>query len=87
MAFEFTKTLDWVDHGKRHTMGTFTNGSGDTGGDIYTGLSVIDKIDLQYKGSAVVDNEPVINETFPCHDPVTIVTDDDKDGYWHAVGT
>lgn len=87
MAFAATKTMDWVDKGVRHTAGTFTNGSGDTGGDIYTGLSQVLGMELQVKGSAVADNECAINESFPCHDPVTIVTDDDVDGYWHAFGS
>lgn len=87
MAFEFTKTLDWVDKGVRHTAGTFTNGAADEGGDIYTGLQTIDGMELQHKGEAVVESDPVIYESFPCHDPVTIVTTADADGYWHAFGS
>jgi hypothetical protein len=87
MAFEFTKTMDWVDRGVRHTAGTFTNGAGDSGGDIYTGLSQVLGMELQHTGSAAVASDPVVNETFPCHDPVTIVAVAGADGYWHAFGS
>jgi hypothetical protein len=87
MAFSFTKTLDWVDRGTRHTGGTFTNGAADEGGDIYTGLQQILGMELQHGGSAVVASEPVVNESFPCHDPVTIVNTAGADGFWHAFGS
>jgi hypothetical protein len=87
MAFKFDKITEWVDRGARHTCGTFTNGGADTGGDIYTGLSQVLGMELQLKGSAVVADDPVVNESFPCHDPVTIVTTADADGYWHAFGS
>ena len=87
MPFEFTKTMEWVDRGVRHTAGTYTNTGGSTGGDIYTGLSQILGVELQDKGAAVGASSPSVNEACPCHDPVTIVTVADKPGYWHAFGS
>ncbi len=86
MAFSFTKDNEGVLGDLRSTAGTFTNGSGDTGGDIYTGLQKVQGMVLQHKGSAVVADRPVINETFPKADPITIVTTDGADGYWWAFG-
>lgn len=72
---------------KKVAFGTFTNGSGDTGGDIDTGLSVCEFMNLQHKGTAVTTNAPVVNETYPvAGNAVTIVTDDNADGYWWAFG-
>jgi hypothetical protein len=87
MAFSFTKTLDWVDRGTRHTGGSFTSTGASAGGDIYTGLQQILGMELQHSGAAVISDEPVVNESFPCHDPVTIVTVAAKVGYWHAFGS
>lgn len=87
MAFTFTKTMEWVDRGVRHTAGTFTNGVLDEGGDIYTGLSTVDGMELQHAGEAVVESDPVVYESFPCHDPVTIVTVAGAGGDWHAFGS
>ncbi len=86
MAFSFTKDGESVAGDKRFASGTFTNSSS-TGGDIYTGLSQVEGMFLQQKGSAVVASQAVINETFPCHDPVTIVTANNAAGYWVAWGS
>lgn len=67
-------------------MGTFTNGAGDSGGNITTGLKQVVSMTLQSKGTAVVATAPVINETFPISGAVTIVTALDEDGYWVAYG-
>jgi len=64
----------------RFMMGTFTNTSGSTGGDIRTGLHKVLNLKLQHTGSKVVASDPVINETFPVNDPVTVVTTADADG-------
>jgi hypothetical protein len=87
MAFTFTKDLDWVDRGVRHTGGSFTSTAGSVGGDVYTGLQTIDGTELQHSGDAVVADCPTVNESFPCHDPVSIVTTATKVGYWHAFGS
>jgi len=86
MAFTFTKTGESVD-GKRVMWGTYTSAGGSTGGDIYTGLQQVEGIMLQQKGAAVVASQPVVNETFPMHDPVTIVTIANGVGYWRAFGS
>lgn len=69
------------------SAGTFTNTSGSTGGDIDTGLGVVYVMILQPKGSSVVSNDAVVNETPPmAGNAVTIVTDADVDGVWIAIG-
>jgi len=66
--------------------GTFTNTGGGTGGDIETGLSVVEDLHVQEKGAAVVSNT-VVNEDFPLNGgSVTIVTAADVDGRWIALG-
>lgn len=87
MAFASAITIKGVMGNKKYAMGTFTNGSGDTGGDINTGLSVCQAIFLQSGGSAVIANAPVVNETLPvAGSAVTIVTTDNEDGTWLAFG-
>ena len=86
MAFTFTKTKESVAGDIRITMGTFTSASGSTGGDIYTGLQKVDGMVLTHKGSATVATFPVISETFPKVDPITIVTEANGAGYWLAYG-
>lgn len=86
MAFSFTKTFECPVGAARVTGGTFTNTGGDTGGDIYVGLQKVHQVWLQQKGDAVVASAPVVNETFPVVDPVTIVTAANACGYWFAIG-
>ena len=86
MAFTFTKTGDSVAGDIRITMGTFTSAGGSTGGDIYTGLQKADGMVMSHKGSAIVATFPVINETFPKADPITVVTAANGAGYWLAWG-
>ena len=89
MAFAFTITKQTVQGDRDVVYGTFTNGSGDTGGNITTGLRVVEFFEMQHTGSAVVSDVPVANETFPLAGatPVTIVTVDNADGLWKATGT
>lgn len=78
--FEFTGQL------KRIT-GTFTNGAGDEGGDIVTGLNSVKFFSIQQTGAAVTTGAPVVNESFPtATGTMTIVTDANADGIWEAVG-
>ena len=88
MAFASAITQRPISVGnKRWSWGTYTNGSGDTGGDIDTGLRSCESIILQSSGSAVIVAAPVVNETLPCAgNAVTVVTSDDEDGYWEAKG-
>lgn len=67
--------------------GSFTNGAGDSGGDIATGLNNVEMCMLTHSGAAAVASAPSINETFPlAGGDVTIVTTTGADGYWIAVG-
>jgi hypothetical protein len=88
MAFAYTaEEIKEYFGRKKAVWGTFTNGSGDTGGDIVTGLAHTDFISLQYTGAAVIADAPVANETFPlASGAVTIVTVDNADGIWFAFG-
>lgn len=87
MAFAYTVKGKTVMGNKRVAWGTYSNGSGDTGGDIVTGLASVDTFSLQQTGSAVTTGAPVVNETFPlASGTVTIVTDDNADGIWRAEG-
>ena len=72
---------------KRIVGGTYTSTGGGTGGDIATGLVLVEDCHLQPKGSAVLANEPVVNETIPLQSgAVTIVTTADEVGTWQAIG-
>jgi len=69
------------------THGTYTNGGGDTGGDIDTGLKVCEFIVLQPTGAAVIASNPSVNETLPVDgSAVTVVNTADEDGVWFAYG-
>ena len=72
------------------SMGTFTNGAGDKGGNIATGLNRCYGLILQPGGAAVATNACVVNETFTANgldgSAITIVTDDGVDGNWLAFG-
>jgi hypothetical protein len=89
MAFSSTVTgpVPNIRNGTRYTYGTFTNTLGSSGGNIDTELAVCMSIYLQYSGTAVVADNPVVNETLPiAGSAVTIVTTADADGYWYAIG-
>lgn len=87
MAFESAIVGETVFGNKRIKWGTYTNGSGDTGGNINTGLQSCEAIFLQPGGSSVIATAPVVNETLPvAGSAVTVVTADDEDGTWLAIG-
>lgn len=72
---------------KKMAWGTYANASGSTGGNIDTGLKVVESMSLQPKGTAVIATAAVINETLPCDgSAVTIVTAADENGTWQAIG-
>ena len=72
------------------SMGTFTNGAGDKGGNIATGLNRCYGLILQPGGATVAGNACVVNETFTANgldgSAITIVTDAGVDGNWLAFG-
>jgi ABC-type sulfate/molybdate transport systems ATPase subunit len=86
MAFAFKKTDEFPAGSMRITMGTFTNGAGDSGGNISTGLQTVAGLEMQPQGSAVVDDACTVNATFPCADPVAVIATAGADGYWLAMG-
>ena len=89
MAFTSTVESDGTERIGRLKIctGTYTSTSGSTGGDIQTGLSEVYSITLQPKGSAVIANQPAVNETLPlASGDVTIVTTADEIGTWTAIG-
>lgn len=87
MSFESTKLGENIVGNQRMAWGTYASDSGDTGGDINTGLHSCHNMLLQPKGSAVNSNAPVVNETYPCAgSAMTIVTDANANGYWTAWG-
>lgn len=67
--------------------GTFTNTAGSTGGDVATGLSVVEEFLIQESDNAVIASKSAVNETLPLDGgDVTIVTVADVDGRWIALG-
>ncbi len=87
MAFTSAITGRIVMGNKRVTYGTYTSADGSTGGNIDTGLTVVEDMQLQSGGNAVKASAPVVNETLPCDgSAVTIVTVADETGTWKATG-
>ena len=87
MSFESAVTEKSVMGNKRVHFGTYTNGGGDTGGDINTGLRSCEYMSLQPGGSTVIASAPVVNEILPvAGKEVTVVTADGEDGTWMAMG-
>lgn len=89
MAFSFTVDSSVHVGGTRIVYGGY-NCNSVTGGDIKTGLSVVNAIHLQPKGTSILANQPVVNETLPLANTdgaVTIVTTSGEVGTWFAVGS
>jgi hypothetical protein len=88
MAFAYTLVMRISLGNMVAVIGTWTNGAGDSGGDIYCGLSRIEAFFLQPYGAAVIANQVMVNETsWPkAGDGVTIVTNNGDDGLWLAIG-
>lgn len=88
MAFTYTEEKGVIGN-KRYVKGVYTSAGGSTGGDIVTGLSVVENVFLQPKGSATVANQPAVNETLPLSNAtgaVTIVTTANEVGSYLAIG-
>lgn len=86
MTLTSTITKQTVIGDRKLVIGTFTNDG--TGGDIETGLRVVEQIHIQHTGSAAVEETPSVNETLPLGDRTspTIVTTNAKAGIWMAIG-
>ena len=90
MAFTASVTQRDVWGSMAVSMGTFTNGAGDKGGNIATGLNRCYGLILQPGGATVAGNACVVNETFTANgldgSAIKIVTDAGVDGNWLAFG-
>lgn len=87
MAFTVAITRRTVIGNLRMVVGTYTNNSSSTGGDLTTGLNRVEHVTLQPKGSSILANQPVVNETMPLSSgDVTIVTTADEVGTFVAYG-
>lgn len=79
MAFASTVKFSTVFGNKRVVCGQFTQGDGDTGGDIATGLSSLDYFEASYSTDSADSSGTV---TITTADPTAAQT-----GYWMAIGT
>ena len=87
MAFVSAITRRSIEGDHSIVYGTYTNGGGDSGGNIDTGLAICESIDFYPTGSSAVATASVVNETMPCAgNAVTVVNAADEDGIWRAVG-
>ena len=90
--FAVSSVINELPHGgRRITYGSFTNGGSDTGGEISTGLNIVESFSITpYSATAVDANACVVNETFPLNgtgeQSVTIKCDSGISGYWRAIG-
>lgn len=84
MAFTNTITGNSVWGNKRVAWGTWTTDT--TGGDLDTGLTMVDFIFLQTITTAPTE-APAVAETLPvAGSAVTIAVTSSSDGYWLAFG-
>ena len=67
-------------------MGTYTQAGTETGGDIETGLNTVIAMFLCNTSAGITASPATVNETMPCADPVTIVTEAHGTGIWIALG-
>jgi len=73
-----TKWISW---------GTYTNSGSTTGGELDTGLKVVESAHLTPTGSSVDASAPTIDESFPfIGGTITVVTVAGGDGVWFALG-
>jgi hypothetical protein len=90
--FAVSSVINELPHGgRRMTYGSFTNGGTDVGGEISTGLYIVESFSITpYSASAVLTNCCTVNETFPLNgsgeQSVTIKCDSGVSGYWRAIG-
>jgi len=85
LAFTY-KRIDIENVGTRKAaFGTFTNSGGSTGGDIVTGLNVVENFAAFYTNSSTTS--PYADETFPlAGGVVSLVTGANDGGVWIAFG-
>lgn len=87
MAFSTTVVSQYSDGDKTIVEGTFTNGGGDTGGTIKTGLSVVEFVRARHSGDTIIDDCPAVTITIPQNSgDVVVVTTDGADGWFQITG-
>ena len=88
MAFASTVTYRKIIEGNRvHVYGAWTEATGDTGGDITTGLEMVEYFECHSLSDTATVCECGINETLPIASEITIVTQAGPiAGLWHAIG-
>ena len=89
MTFSSAVTKQTVFGDRRVAYGTYTQTvATDVGGDITTGLGVVEHFYIQRAGTAVTAAiATTINESFPlASGDVTIVTPQREPGLWMAIG-
>lgn len=88
MAFTYAITWRTVMGDKAVYGGSYTSADSSTGGDIVTGLTVVDGFFLAPRASAVSASAPVFNESaLPQGGTITIVTIANESGNWMAIGS
>ena len=86
MAFTATEKLRIVAGNGTIVVGNYTNTGNSTGGDISHGLAYVYACNLQPKGTSILANQAVVNETLPNGSAVTIVTTADECGTYTIFG-
>ena len=87
MAFAFAVLSTTVFGDRAIAMGTFTNTSGSSGGELNTGLKTLDHVSLTLGGSAGAPNQLAVNETLPLNTGIfTLASAADAVGVWFAIG-
>lgn len=85
MAFASTVSKVWVAGSKRFAAGTWTNAAADNGGDIKTGLKFVDV--FLWSANSHLGTEVVkVTKNTPNAGEVRIVTSENLDGDWLAIG-
>jgi len=84
-TFSYTQDGRTIVGTKWMAWGTFSSDS-ETTGELYTGLELVENLQLTVKDSSVAANAPTYNETLPTVDPITIICDAGEDGCWIAIG-
>jgi len=82
MAFAYAVKKDTVFGDMKITIGTYTNGGSDTGGDIETGLNEV----FYFNTDCETSQAATVNLVAISGGTVTITTVADEDGKWIAIG-